>query len=126
MEQTDNPPEISKLKLQVFIPSIILILALLIICMLFPEIANKIFFFAQEEFSDAFGWFYLISVAIFLIALVIIATSSYGNIKLGSDDCKPEYSFTSWIAMLFAAGMGIGLIYYGVGEPIRHFASPPI
>jgi choline/glycine/proline betaine transport protein len=125
MEQTENLPEISKLKLQVFIPSVILILGFLIICITFPEIANKIFSFAQEGFSDAFGWFYLISVAIFLIALLIIATSNYGNIRLGADDCKPEYSFTSWVAMLFAAGMGIGLIYYGVGEPIRHFASPP-
>lgn len=125
MEQTENPPEISQLKLQVFIPSVILILGFLIICITFPEIANKIFSFAQEGFSDAFGWFYLISVAIFLIALLIIATSNYGNIRLGADDCKPEYSFASWVAMLFAAGMGIGLIYYGVGEPIRHFASPP-
>lgn len=125
MEQTENLPDTSKLKLQVFIPSVVLILGFLITCITFPEIANKIFSFAQEGFSDAFGWFYLISVAIFLIALLIIATSNYGNIRLGADDCKPEYSFTSWIAMLFAAGMGIGLIYYGVGEPIRHFASPP-
>jgi choline/glycine/proline betaine transport protein len=125
MEQTNNLPEISKLKLQVFIPSVVLILGLLITCILLPEIADKIFFFAQEGFSNAFGWFYLISVAIFLIALIAIATSSYGNIKLGADDSKPEYSFASWMAMLFAAGMGIGLIYYGVGEPMQHFASPP-
>ena len=125
MEQTNNLPEPSKLRLQVFIPSVVLILVLLIICVLIPEIADKIFFFAQEKFSTAFGWFYLISVATFLIVLIAIATSSYGNIKLGADDSTPEYSFVSWISMLFAAGMGIGLIYYGVGEPIHHFASPP-
>jgi choline/glycine/proline betaine transport protein len=125
MDQTNNPPEPSKLRLQVFIPSVVLILGLLIICILIPEIANKIFFFAQEEFSNAFGWFYLISVAIFLIVLITIATSGYGNIRLGANDSKPEYSFTSWMAMLFAAGMGIGLIYYGVGEPMQHFSLPP-
>ena len=129
MEPTNNMPnnipEFSKLRMQVFIPSVLLIFSLLIICMLIPEVANKIFVFAQKGFSDSFGWFYLISVAIFLITLIIIATSSYGNIKLGSDDSEPEYSLTSWIAMLFAAGMGIGLIYYGVGEPVHHFASPP-
>lgn len=125
METTNSMTTPSNLKLQVFIPSILLILGLLIICVLIPEIADKIFFFAQKGFSDAFGWFYLISVAIFLIVLVAIAISSYGNIRLGADDSKPEYSFTSWIAMLFAAGMGIGLIYYGVGEPMKHFSSPP-
>ncbi|WP_313233557.1 glycine betaine uptake BCCT transporter [Tissierella praeacuta] len=90
---------------------------------------------AQENFSSFansllnflttnFGWFYLISMFIFVIFAIILAFSKYGDIKLGSDDSKPEYSTTSWFGMLFGAGMGIGLVFWGVAEPISHFVSP--
>ncbi len=90
---------------------------------------------AQENFSSFansllnflttnFGWSYLISMFIFVIFAIILAFSKYGDIKLGSDDSKPEYSTTSWFGMLFGAGMGIGLVFWGVAEPISHFVSP--
>ncbi|MGJ0847121.1 glycine betaine transporter [Tissierella praeacuta DSM 18095] len=90
---------------------------------------------AQENFSNFansllnflttnFGWSYLISMFIFVIFAIILAFSKYGDIKLGSDDSKPEYSTTSWFGMLFGAGMGIGLVFWGVAEPISHFVSP--
>ena len=56
---------------------------------------------------------------------MLIAASDFGNIRLGPDDAEPEFSFVSWTAMLFAAGMGIGLMYFGVGEPMQHFLKPP-
>lgn len=71
-----------------------------------------------------FGWLYLISMLLFVIFAIALAFSKYGNIKLGPDDSKPEYSTTSWFAMLFGAGMGIGLIFWGVAEPLSHFVSP--
>jgi len=71
-----------------------------------------------------FGWFYLLSMTLFVVFAVWIALSKYGKIKLGPDDSKPDYSFISWFAMLFSAGMGIGLVFWGVAEPLNHFINP--
>lgn len=71
------------------------------------------------------GWLYLLLTMLFLIFCLVLAFSKYGHIRLGKDDEKPEFSTASWFAMLFAAGMGIGLVFWGVAEPIYHFAGPP-
>lgn len=70
------------------------------------------------------GWLYLLSMLVFVIFALAIAFSKYGSIKLGSDDSKPEFKTISWFGMLFGAGMGIGLVFYGIAEPISHFVSP--
>jgi len=72
---------------------------------------------------DKFGWFYLISMFVFVVFSLGIAFSKYGKIKLGPDDSVPEYSNRSWFAMLFGAGMGIGLVFWGVAEPLNHFMT---
>lgn len=72
-----------------------------------------------------FGWFYILSVSFFLIFVVWLMFTRWGNVRLGPDESRPEYGTVSWFAMLFTAGMGIGLVYYGVAEPISHFSSPP-
>ncbi|MBX2867563.1 MAG: BCCT family transporter [Acidiferrobacterales bacterium] len=73
----------------------------------------------------ALDWFYLLLCTIFLVIMVVLATTKYGNIKLGHDDEEPEFGTGSWVAMLFAAGMGSGLLFWGVAEPIYHFVTPP-
>jgi glycine betaine transporter len=76
----------------------------------------------------AFGslsWFFLLSVTCFLLLSVYVAFSRFGRLRLGADDEKPEFSTASWLAMLFAAGMGVGLLFWGVAEPIIHFSAPP-
>jgi glycine betaine transporter len=75
---------------------------------------------------SAVGWFFLGAVTLFLLVCIGLAVSRYGQIKLGKDDDEPEFSVTSWLAMLFAAGMGVGLVFWGVAEPIFHFAMPPV
>lgn len=75
--------------------------------------------------SNNFGWFYLISTAFFIVFCLYLAFSKYGKIKLGKDEDKPEYSFFTWIGMLFSAGFGVGLVFWGVAEPMSHFMSPP-
>ncbi|KAA8731875.1 BCCT family transporter [Acinetobacter qingfengensis] len=75
--------------------------------------------------TSSFSWFYVLSVAIFLLVLGILAFSDAGKIKLGPDHVQPEYSNNSWFAMLFTAGMGIGLMFFGIAEPIMHYANPP-
>lgn len=90
-----------------------------------PGQAEAIFSAVQGWTLAAFGWLYLLAVAIFLGAVVFFAASRYGNIRLGPDESTPDFPYISWCAMLFAAGMGIGLMYFGVGEPITHYANPP-
>lgn len=72
-----------------------------------------------------FGWMYLLSMFVFVVVALLLAFSKYGGIKLGPDDSVPEFSTKSWFAMLFGAGMGIGLVFWGVAEPISHFVNPP-
>ena len=73
----------------------------------------------------ALDWFYLLLCTTFLVIMAFLAFSKYGAIKLGHDDEVPEFSTGSWVAMLFAAGMGSGLLFWGVAEPIYHFVTPP-
>jgi glycine betaine transporter len=72
------------------------------------------------------GWFFVLSTVAFLVFTGFVAFTGYGNIRLGRDDDRPEFRTLSWIAMMFSAGMGIGLMFYGVAEPISHLAAPPL
>ena len=72
------------------------------------------------------GWLFVLSTAGFLVLVVFLAVTSYGRIRLGRDDDRPEFRTVSWIAMMFSAGMGIGLMFFGVAEPISHLAAPPL
>ncbi len=74
---------------------------------------------------DNFGWGYLLAAFLFLVFSLYAALSKYGRIKLGADNEKPQYSYFAWFSMLFAAGMGIGLIFWGVAEPMSHYLNPP-
>ena len=81
---------------------------------------------ALNFLTTNFGWFYLSAVFFVLLFIIGIAFSPYGKIKLGRDDEKPEFSTPAWFAMLFTTGMGIGLVFWSIAEPITHFMSPPL
>ena len=103
-----------------------IIMVLFVLWTLFqPKKAGDTFSAVQKFITDNFGWSYLIGVTFFLFFALFIALSKYGNITLGKDGEKPEYSNWSWFAMLFAAGMGIGLVFWGVAEPMMHYTTPP-
>ena len=76
--------------------------------------------------EKTFGWLFVLTTAAFVIFSGYLALSRYGNIKLGPDDAEPEFSTFSWVSMMFATGMGIGLIFWGVAEPLTHLNSPPM
>lgn len=80
---------------------------------------------AFSYITETFGWFYLVVTFIFLVFSLYAAFGPYGRIKLGKKDDDPDYSYVSWLAMLFSAGMGIGLVFWGVAEPIMHYTDPP-
>ena len=109
---------------QVVVPALLVLGALLVYCGFYPDSADKLFSGAQGWVVSRFDWFYTVVVTAFLVFLVLIAASRFGDIRLGPDDAVPEFSFVSWTAMLFAAGMGIGLMYFGVGEPLQHYLKP--
>ena len=71
------------------------------------------------------GWLFVVLASAFVVFIIWLAASSFGSIPLGSDDDKPEFRTVSWIAMMFSAGMGIGLMFFGVSEPLTHFVDPP-
>ncbi|MFC0469245.1 BCCT family transporter [Halalkalibacter kiskunsagensis] len=92
---------------------------------LIPEQLGSAMEVAQAFVLESFGWFYQLVATFFLLFAFFMIFSKYGNIKLGKPDSKPEYSRPAWFSMLFSAGMGIGLLFYGVSEPIAHFSTPP-
>lgn len=87
----------------------------------FGNTANYLFNFSKEKF----GWFYLLSVVIIIVFLIWLAASKYGSIRLGGDQEKPDYPFFTWLGMLFSAGIGVGLVFWGVAEPMSHFFDTP-
>lgn len=90
-----------------------------------PEQLDSMATRALEFITKTLGWFYLVTTFIFLVFAFFLAFGKYGQIRLGQDDESPEYPFWTWLAMLFSAGMGIGLVFWGVAEPIYHYLTPP-
>src|SRR5689334_10068885 len=116
-QSTINPP--------VFWGASLIVGALLALGVVFPHEAEEIFASVQSSIIEGFGWLYILSVAGFVFVCLFLGLSRYGRLKLGPDDSEPDFSYPSWIAMLFAAGMGIGLMFFAVAEPIQHYAKPP-
>ncbi|WP_054145606.1 BCCT family transporter [Frigoribacterium sp. RIT-PI-h] len=108
----------------VFWPAAAVILGFVVFAMAFPTVAEGLFGSIQSGIVGAFGWYYVLLAAVFVVFALWMGVSRYGDIKLGKDDDEPEFSRLSWLSMLFAAGMGIGLVFYGVAEPLSHYASP--
>ncbi len=115
----------SPLNRSVFWGSSTLIIALLLFASIQPQKADLFFTVMQETIVENGSWFYVLTVAIILIFILYLMSSKYGQIKLGPDHVEPDYTLTTWLSMLFAAGMGIGLMFYGVAEPLMHFMAPP-
>lgn len=109
----------------VFIPAIVVVALLVVGTVSDPDRAGRLFATLLAAITEDFGWFYVLAVATFLVFLVTVAVSPWGRIKLGPDHARPEYSFSSWFAMLFSAGYGIALLFFGVAEPVLHYANPP-
>lgn len=110
----------------VFLISLILSLFVGIAAILFDEQFENISSLLYASISKNFSWLYLLSMFLFVIFVFYIAFSKYGEIKLGKNDEKPEYSLFAWFAMLFCAGMGVGLVFWGISEPLSHYINPTV
>ena len=125
-QNTPSQPSWIKVNPPVFIGAGGLCLLFVLYAVLMPETAETLFGSIQAWVVHSAGWFYVLAVALFLIFVVVLALSDYGRIKLGPDHSEPDYSYLSWFAMLFSAGMGIGLMFFGVAEPVMHTMTPPV
>lgn len=110
---------------RVFVASTMIIVVLVAIGAIFPERFSDGASAALNGVTHLFGWFYLFSVFGFVIFLLVLAFSKYGKIRLGPQESKPSYDFFSWVSMLLAAGFGVGLVFYGMAEPMTHFMETP-
>lgn len=109
----------------VFFTSLLLIAILIGVCVSFPSRIEDWLQTAQLAVTTNFGWFFIVTVNVILIFALYLAFSKFGGIKLGGDDAEVEFTNTSWFAMLFSTGMGIGIMFFSIAEPVSHFGSPP-
>ncbi|MFT4791209.1 MAG: choline/glycine/proline betaine transport protein [Arcticibacterium sp.] len=110
----------------VFFPSIVLILAFVIVAIFGGPEVLVFFNKAATTITTNTGWLFILGVNFFVVVCLWLAFSKYGKIRLGGKNAKPDFKIFSWFSMLFSAGMGIGLLYFSVSEPITHFSSHPL
>lgn len=111
-----NPP--------VFFISSFIIIASVVLTLVFDQQAEEAFNNIQHQVAEKADWFFILCVNIFLVFLVFIAVGKAGKLRIGGAKARPEFKTGSWFAMLFSAGMGIGLLFFGVAEPIKHYFNP--
>ncbi|PTG94940.1 choline transporter [Staphylococcus chromogenes] len=122
---SSNPQQNGKKFSPVFIFSSIIVFAIVLVGVLIPKQFGGITSSITAWITSTLGWYYLILTTVIVFFCVFLIFSPIGKLKLGRPNDKPEFNTVSWFAMLFSAGMGIGLVFYGAAEPIAHFASPP-
>ncbi|NNG11544.1 MAG: BCCT family transporter [Arenibacter sp.] len=110
----------------VFFTSAITIIIIITLTLMYKEGAEQYFTSIQDYVAKKSGWFFVLSANIFLVFMIYLAFSKYGQLRIGGQNAKPEFKTISWFAMLFSAGMGIGLLFWSISEPIYHFMSPPM
>ncbi|WP_290537389.1 BCCT family transporter [Alcanivorax sp.] len=110
----------------VFYLSLLLIAGFLTAAMVDPDAVQRQAQKILDATANNFGWLYLMATSGFVLFALGLAFSRFGSIRLGPDDEPPEFSFKSWLAMIFSGGMGVGLVFWGVAEPMMHFNSPPL
>ena len=111
---------------QVFYPSIVLIIGFILLSIFGGEPVRLFFSEASQWITQSTGWLFILGVNFFIIFCLWLAFGQYGRVRIGGESAETEFSLFSWFSMLFSAGMGIGLLYFGVSEPIQHFLKPPI
>ncbi len=120
-----GPRRTSSVAPKVFWPAAIIILVFVVATVIAPGAMESGITTLQSEVVGKFSWYYMLIVSLFVVFAIWVGLSHYGDIKLGPDEEGPEFGLLSWFSMLFAAGMGIGLVFWGVAEPLSHYAGVP-
>src|SRR5690625_1642544 len=111
---------------KVFYISAFLVLTFVIWGTISPSSLTSTAEYTLSWMIDKFGWYYMLITAFFVLFSIVLAISPYENIRLGKPDDRPDYSWISWIGMLFSAGIGVGLVFRGVAEPVLYYLDPPV
>lgn len=109
----------------VYTISVLIIVVITLIAGIFPKAFGMYAQSVYDRITNWFGWLFLIIVFVLDVFLIFLAFSRYGRFKLGSDEEEPEFSMLSWIGMLFSAGLGVGIVFWGVAEPLTHYLHSP-
>ncbi|WP_018994508.1 MULTISPECIES: BCCT family transporter [unclassified Thioalkalivibrio] len=133
MEEPSSSPGLNQTRIAgfgiicspVFWISSAVIAAFVLFGAIFPDTAERIFEKLQTGISEYLGWYYVLVVTVFLVFSVYLMFSRYGGIRLGDQFEAPRFSYAAWFAMLFSAGMGIGLLFWSIAEPMYHYLDPP-
>jgi len=110
----------------VFLPAAAMVVGFVAFGALFTETARSVFETLQSGIVEHFGWFYVLTASILLGFVVWLLFSRFGRIRLGGPDAQPEFGYLTWFSMLMSAGMGIGIVFFGAAEPVKHFVDPPV
>lgn len=110
----------------VFYASLLLLSIFVIIGIIFPAELQAWADVGLEFTTEHFGWLYLFATTGFLVFCIAVAVSDYGHIRLGADGEAPEFSYLAWLGMIFSSGMGVGLVFWAVAEPMSHYMAPPL
>ncbi|WP_084500211.1 choline BCCT transporter BetT [Brevibacterium album] len=121
---TDDEPDV-RINWRVLIASGVIILAIALWAILFPENADTVISSTVTWVSANFGWYYILTATLMIVFVVVIAASRVGRVRLGPDHSRPTYNLFTWTSMLFAAGIGIDLMFFSVSEPVAHYMQPP-
>ena len=110
----------------VFFVSALVIVVFVAVSLVFPIATKEFFEGLRTSLTSNLDWLFILSGNVFVLFSLYLVISPFGRIRLGGEDATPEFSFSAWLSMLFAAGMGIGLMFFGVLEPVAHFQNPPL
>ncbi len=110
--------------MNVFTLSSSIVLMITLWGILFPDHMEKTMSSGLHVVNDMFGWLYVLATALFVGFCLFLGFGPYKQMKIGKKHDQPEYSYYTWVGMLFAAGMGVGLVFWGVAEPVSHFVHP--
>ncbi|CAL9370532.1 High-affinity choline transport protein [Streptomyces sp. enrichment culture] len=121
----DAPPGPVRIKPVVFFGAALLVLAISLWAIITPSGAEHVIGVAVGKISHWFGWYYFLAATLYLVFVIFIAASKYGTVKLGPKHSKPDYGLFTWGSMLFAAGIGIDLMFFSVSGPVSHYLAPP-
>jgi len=125
MNTAETPPSEVRTLRPVFLFAASVVAAFAVLVTAFPTASGVLLLEAQTWASRNVGWYYLLAMTVYLVFVVGVALSGYGQVKLGADHDEPEFSYLSWAGMLFAAGISITLFFFCVSEPLTHYLQPP-
>lgn len=123
--EADTPPKYNRVQWPVFIGSASLIVAIALWAIIVPDNADTVITSIVAWMAGTFGWYFILTAAVIVVFVLIVAFSATGRIKLGPDHSKPRFGLFSWVSMLFAAGIGIDLMFFAVAEPVAQYMEPP-